>query len=450
MDILISILGVILTIFFIVGIHEFGHFIIARLCGIKVLCFSIGFGKSLYRWYDKKGTEYIIAAIPLGGYVKMLDEAEGAVPANELHLAFNRQPLYKRVAVIIAGPLFNFIFAFFIYWFIFIIGFNAMVPLIGNVEPNSIAAKAGIKPQDEIIRVADRLTQTWPNVIISLGRFLGDKQSLTIETKNTTTHAIQKHILDLNEWKIDALKPDPLDSLGIKIYEPIVPATIGKILPDSAAAQANLKVGDTLLSIGDKNINDWSEAMELITEHPTQTLLFKIKRENNVFTIPITIGYKKTIFLQTIGFLGITPQFDWPKHLIRFIQYNPLQAFLHAEQNTADFVYLNFLFLGKMILGKISLLSLGGPISIFQSAGDALHNGIIPFFSFLAFLSIAIGVINILPIPGLDGGHLLIYCIESIIGRPLSHAAQLLLFRFGLIILMILLAQAISNDIMRL
>lgn len=450
MDIIISTLGIILTIFFIVGIHEFGHFIVARLCGIKVLRFSIGFGKSLYRWHDKKGTEYVLAAIPLGGYVKMLDESEEIVLPEEVHLAYNRQPLYKRIIVVLAGPLFNFIFAFIIYWFIFVIGFTSVIPLIGKILPNSIAALAGLKAQDEIISLDHQPTKSWSNVLIRLSRFIGDTHTLAIETKNLKTQQAATHILNLAQWKVDELKPDPLKSLGIEPYEPTIPAIIGKIQSGSAAAQSNLKSGDVILSIENKKIHDWMEAINIISTHPSETLSFKIKRENKIFLTPIAIAYKIDMLFQKHGFLGISPQFIWPINQIRNIQYGPIQALSHAKQNTIDFIYLNFLLMGKMITGKVSLLSLGGPISIFQSAGAALNTGALPFFSFLAFLSIAIGVINILPIPGLDGGHLLFYCIEFITRRPLSPAAQILFTRLGLIFLMLLLAQAVSNDIMRL
>lgn len=450
MDIIISIFGVIITIFLIVGIHEFGHFIVARMCGIKVLKFSIGFGKALYRWYDKKGTEYVLAAIPLGGYVQMLDENEKNVPAEELHLAFNRQSLYKRVAVILAGPLFNFIFAFIIYWFIFIIGFTTVKPLIGKVLPNSIAANAGLKAQDEIISIAEQPTQSWPKVLIRLSQYIGNQDTLIIETQPQHSKTITTHTLDLAQWKIDALKPDPLTTLGIEPYEPNIPAIIGTIQTGSAADHAKLKQGDTIISIDNTPVKNWIEATTIISNHPSQTLTFKVKRGNNILLIPVTVDTKRKYIFEKHGFIGVNPQFTWPANILRHIQYSPIKALSYANRNLMDFIDLNFIVLGKMLTGKISLLSLGGPISIFQGAGTAFQTGILPFFSFLAFLSIAIGVINILPIPGLDGGYLLFYCIELITRRRVSPALQILFIRLGLILLMILLAQALSNDIMRL
>lgn len=360
MDFIIAITGFILTVFFIVGIHEFGHFIVARAVGIKVLRFSIGFGKTLLRWSDKKGTEYALSAIPLGGYVKMLDETEGHVPADQKHLAYNYQPIPKRLAVIFAGPLFNFIFAFFIYWCIFIIGFQTAAPVIIKVEPNSIAASAGLTSQDEIIKINQHETISWSSVIIRLSAFMGDSKTVTIETKNLITKKSTSHTLDLTHWQLDELEPDPLKSLGIIPFEKNTPLTI------------------------------------------------------------------------------------------REIQYKPIQALFHAAENTIDFIHLNFLLIGKMLIGKISVLSLGGPLTIVETAGNALTGGVTVFFGFLAFLSIAIGAINLIPIPGLDGGHLLFYTLELILQRPLSQRVQLLAFRLGLILLALVLAQAIANDLMRL
>lgn len=449
-DIITFIIGIIFTILIIVGIHEFGHFFVARLLGIKVLRFSIGFGKTLFCWHDKKGTEYVLAAVPLGGYVKILDETEGPVLPEEQHLAFNRQPIYKRVAVVLAGPLFNFILAFFLYWFIFMIGFTSIIPLIGKIIPHSIAAEAGLKPKDEIISIDHQSTLSFANVVFRLIPYLGDTNKVSIETKQLDAKVTQSHTLDLAGWNMDPLKPDPLGSLGIEPFEPEIPAIIDKISAGSPAEQSNLKKGDRILAIDKQKIKDWLQAIEIIHKNPDKQMKFTLKREGEILTIPVYIGFERNLLLQKHGFLGISPQFEWPKNLLRNNQYGIFESMSHAVQNISDFTRLNFLLFGKLITGKVSLKSLGGPITIFGSAGTALNNGILPFLSYLAFLSIAIGVINILPIPGLDGGHLLFYAIEFVRGRPLSINAQTLLYRFGLIFLMILIVQAIANDLMRL
>lgn len=363
LSILIAIIGVIITILLVVGVHEFGHFILARMTGVKVLRFSIGFGKALCRWHDKKGTEYVIAAVPLGGYVKLLDETEEDVPSAEKHLAFNNQPFYKKFLIIAAGPAFNVIFAFLLYWSLFMIGFISLVPMIGKITPHSIAAQAGMQPQQEIVRIDDRHTASWMSVVIGLLERTGDKGPLTIETKNPKTQALHPYSLDLSHWHMDDLKPDPLDSLGIVPFAPDKPLS-----------------------------ND----------------------------------------------------------LLKKNKYGPISALSHAWQNTKDFCYLNLMVFGKLVTGKVSLSSLGGPITIFESAGTAINNGFVPFLSFLAFLSIAIGLINIVPIPGLDGGLLLFQVIELMIRRPLPMRAQVLLFRIGFILILLLVTQALINDILRL
>ncbi len=450
LTVLISVIGIFLTIFFIIGVHEFGHFIVARWLGIKVLRFSLGFGKALIRRYDKKGTEFVLAAIPLGGYVKMLDENEDKVAPDELHLAFNRQPLYKKIAVVIAGPLTNFIFAFILYWLLFVIGFTTFAPVIGKIIPHSLVAQAGLKPQDEILSINDKKTIDWNAVIFRLMIYLGDKTQVKVKTQSLNSATTQEHTLDLTHWQMDPLKPDPLGSLGIEPYQPKIPLIIGTLLPHSPAAQSGLRINDIILFVEQQRIKNWEQLMQLIATHPTETLIFTIKRQTKTLSLPVTIGYKRNGFFQKQGFLGLAPQFKWPDELLRKTQYNFLTAFIPAKQQVVDFTSLNFLLLGKMLTGKISLQGLGGPITVFESAGTALNNGILPFISFLAFFSIAIGVINVLPVPGLDGGHLLIYFIEFILQRPLSMRVQTLFLRLGIIVLLVLITQALINDMMRL
>jgi regulator of sigma E protease len=450
LSLLISILGILLTIFCIVGIHEFGHFIVARLLGIKVLRFSLGFGKALIRRYDKKGTEYVLAAIPLGGYVKLLDENEGEVAPHELPYAFNRQPLYKKIAVVLAGPAANFIFAFVLYWLLFVIGFSSIIPLIGKVTPHSIAAEAGLKPQDEILSIDGKATRDWTAVVIRLMTHLGERAQIEIKTQPLNTFVIQQHTLDLSRWQMNNLKPDPLESLGIEPYQPEIPLIIGSILPDSPASKSGLKINDVILSIGQQPIKKWEQLTAHVAAHPNETLIFTLKRQTKILSLPVAIGYKTDALFKKYGFLGLAPQFKLPPELIRKTQYSPLTALAPAKQEVIDFTSLNFLLFEKMLTGKVSLQGLGGPITIFESAGTALNNGILPFIGFLAFFSIAIGAINIIPIPGLDGGHILIYFIELIIRRPLSTRVLNLTYRLGIIIILVLATQAIVNDIMRL
>lgn len=356
---LISIMAIIATIFFVIGTHEWAHFMMARLVGVKVLRFSIGFGKTLLRWQGKTGTEYVFALIPLGGYVKMLDEREAPVSEDERPHTYNQQPYYKKFLIVLAGPAMNLLCALCLYWIIFMVGFTTIRPIIGDITPTSIAAQAGLKTGQEIIAVDGEKTRTWNSVLFRLLAHVGNEDTALITTTN------QILALDLANWKIDGLTPDPLTSLGLT---PLMPA------------------------------------------------------------IPLIM----------------------PGNLIQHIQYSPIMALPEAWKQVKNLTYFNLLLFGKLITGKISLQSLGGPITIYQSAGSALNASILAFLGFLAFLSIAIGVINLLPIPGLDGGHLLIQTIEAVIRRPISEKILFNVYRLGFAVLIFFMVQALVNDLLRL
>lgn len=446
----VSIIGILITIFFVIGTHETAHFLIARLVGVKVLRFSIGFGKTLCRWHDKKGTEYVIALVPLGGYVKMLDETEDAVPENELHFAYNRQPFYKKFLIVIAGPITNLFCAFILYWIIFMVGFTTIKPMIGAVEPNSIAAVAGLKANQEIVKIDNQPVTAWAGFMLRLLSHAGNKDQATIDTLTTPQQTTSQHTLDLTDWKMDGLTPDPLSSIGIKPYMPTVPLIIGKIASDSPAAKAKLLIHDKIIAINQQPIKDWNQIITFITEHPDQTLTFNLERNKKNIQIVVTIGKQRDLFFKKSGYLGIGPDFTFPKNMLRNIKYPPLAAIKPAYQELYDFTYFNILLIGKLITGKLSLQSLGGPITIFDTAGDALNIGFVSFLGFLAFLSVSIGVINFLPIPGLDGGHLFIQLTESIIGRPVPEKLLSVLYRLGFMLILFILMIALVNDLLRL
>lgn len=449
MYLLVSILGILVTIFFVIGSHESAHFVTARLLGIKVLRFSIGFGRALWRWHDRSGTEYVIALIPLGGYVKMLDENEGPVETADLPLAFNRQPFYKKFLVVVAGPLINILSAILLYWLIFIIGFVSIRPIIGTVSPHSIAAEAGLKPKQEIIKVDHIATTGWPNVLFRVLTHVGNKDDMTITVKNPN-NKFSEHTLDLLNWRMNDLNPDPLQSLGIAPLEPDIPLVIGIISEASPAAESALKLGDKIIAINEKPIQGWLPLVKFIYEHPEYKGNITIERNNKQLILPLKIGYHRSWLGKKTGYLGIAPKFKWPAHLTHKVKYSPGEAFTHAFQEVSDLTYFNLLLFEKLLIGKLSIQSLGGPITIFESAGDALNFGLVAFLGFLAFLSISIGVINLLPIPGLDGGHLVIYLVEFIIRRPIPLNVLMLLYRLGFILLFVVLIQAFINDIVRL
>lgn len=367
LHILLSIIAFFITIAIVIGFHEFGHFVVAKIFGVKVLQFSIGFGKSLWSKYDKYGTEYRLAAIPMGGYVKLLDTREGDVKASEERFAFDKKPALQRFAILLAGPIANLILAFLVYWLIFSVGFTTTKPIVDKVIPNSIAAKAGFNSGNEIIAIGDRKISSWSAVVMELILHYGENKSLTFGIINN--EQVKTINVALSDWHLDNLRPDPLKSLGIVPFKP---------KPD-----ANGKL-------------QW----------PTEMY---VKRQLPIF-----------------------------------------KAFLEGLKQTAYFIKFNFVLLYKLVTGVISWQSLGGPFSLFQSAGGAAQQGFIVFLSFLALISISIGIANLLPIPGLDGSQL-VYCIyEMITGRPVSINVQILAFRIGLIILCLFMAQIIANDLLRL
>lgn len=449
MHIIISILGILITIFFVIGTHEFAHFYVARKLGVKVLRFSIGFGKKLWSWKDKSGTEYVIALIPLGGYVQMLDESEGDVAQEELPRAYNRQPFYKKFLIVLAGPVTNILCALILYWLIFLLGFTLIRPIIGEVIPDSIAAKSGLRSNQEIVGLDNHPVYSWPDFVMRLIAHVGNKDqvNITVENKNKTKNV---STLDLRLWKLDGLSPDPFASIGLIPFTPAIPLIIGHLADNSPAISADLRLQDKIIAINKKSISKWQDVMELIRLHPDETFQFTIERNKQIITLPVKIGYKHNILIQKTGYLGIAPKFNMPNELLRHIQYGPISAIPEALQQAYDFTYFNFMLIGKLVTGKVSLQSLGGPITIFDTAGDALNSGLVAFLNFLAFLSISIGVINLLPIPGLDGGHLFIQIIESIMGRAIKEKTLFILYRFGFMLLFCILAIALVNDLLRL
>lgn len=450
LHLVISILGILITIFFVIGTHEAAHFLTARLLGVKVLRFSIGFGKALWRWHDKTGTEYVLALVPLGGYVKMLDQSEGEVPKEELHLAYNNQPFYKKFLIVSAGPLTNIFCAFVLYWLIFIIGFTTVKPLIGSVTPGSIAAQAGLKANQEIVKADDGSVSAWTGFMLRLISHAGDNDQMTMAVMNTGDHKIEQHTLDLATWQLNGLTPDPLTSIGITPYMPDIPLIIGKMTANSPATAANLRIGDKLMTVNNQPIKTWDVLIDMIIAHPDETMTFTVERDNKMITLPVVIGHKTNILFKKSGYLGIGPNFTLPKEMLREVKYGPLAAIPQAWDEIYDFTYFNFLLVGKLITGKLSMESLGGPITIFDTAGDALNIGLVSFLSFLAFLSVSIGVINFLPIPGLDGGHLFIQIVELIIRRPVPEKIMLGLYRLGFMLILFVLVVAVVNDLMRL
>lgn len=446
---LVNILVFLVTISVLVLVHEWGHFIVARLFGIKVLRFSVGFGKVLWRYWGKSGTEYAVSALPLGGYVKLLDEREGLVGPSELAQAFNRKSLWIRVAVVVAGPLINIVFAVLVFTLISMIGITQLRPVIGQVIPESIAAQSAVPAESEITAVNGKSTPDWQSVILILIRELGNKGSIDLQVLPQTSQKPQSFLLPLDYWVIDPLEPDLLKSLGIVPYSPFIPPVIGKIKPGEPADQAGLKVGDKIISINGQAVHDWFDFVKYFRLHPQKSLPIVLERDGKTLDITVAIG-KRLTNLRWFGYLGIEPvKVQTPPEMQRKIQLNLGQALIQASSEVWSITVFNFVAIGKLIVGKLSLFSLGGPIAIYQTSGAAFSQGLLVYLEFLGLISVMLACLNILPMPGLDGGHLLFFVIEAIIGRPVSVALQALIFRIGFIILAVLIFQATINDLMR-
>lgn len=451
MGVIQIILAAIVTIGVLVTIHEYGHFWVARRCGVKVLRFSVGFGKALYKWYDRHGTEFVIAAIPLGGYVKMLDEREGDVAPEEVQYAFNRQPVGKRIAVVVAGPAANFLFAIVAYWLMYVIGITTVVPVIGAVESGSIAARAGVEVNHEIVAVDNEETATWQAINIQMLGRIGDSGAVILRTRSIDNSLEREYQLQVKDWLAGVEQPDPIGSLGIEPYRPMIPARIGQILEQGAGERAGLKAQDKVLSVAGEPVAQWEDLVQQVKANPQRPIDMEIEREGRVLTLTVTPDAKVTEDNKVVGYLGVGAEpVPWPAELQRTISYSIFGAWVPAVKKTWDMSVLTLVSLKKMLVGLISIKNLSGPITIAKVAGDSIDRGVETFLNFLAYLSISLGLINILPIPVLDGGHLMYYLVELVRGRPVSEKVQMLGLRIGISIILALMMLALYNDLTRL
>ncbi len=448
-SILFSLVSFIVALGILVAVHEWGHFWVARRCGVKVERFSIGFGKALWRKTDKLGTEYVIAAIPLGGYVKMLDDRVEPVKEQDLPYTFNHQPVLKRIAIIAAGPGTNFIFAIFALWLMFMLGQTKVHPLIGSVAPQSIAALAGMQANEKIIAIGEQQTSDWESINIELMSFIGNAQ-LPVTTEVSTSGAVHHYQLDTTNWAFDPDKQSSLASLGIKPWTPNITTTLALISEDSPASRAGLQVNDKILRFNGTPVNKWEQIVGYIEANPATDVTLTLLRDGREVTLPVSIG-RQDVDGKVKGFLGVVPQQEaWPESYLFVQQFNPVNAIYHAAVKTWRWMTLSVEMIGKLITGDVSVKNLSGPISIAQGAGISAAQGLVYFLSFLALISVNLGIINLLPLPVLDGGHLLYYFIELLTGKPVPESVQETGFKIGGAVLLLLMTIAIVNDITRL
>ncbi|MBI2785068.1 MAG: RIP metalloprotease RseP [Legionella longbeachae] len=434
----------------LVTVHEYGHFQVARWCGVKVLRFSFGFGPILARWRDKKGTEYAWSLFPLGGYVKMLDESEEAVAENERHLAFNNQSIWKRAAIVLAGPFFNFLLAFVALWLVLVIGMQSLAPIIGSVKPDSIAAHAGLRAQEEIIALNRTKINSWRDFQYAIMPLVGSQETIQLSIKSLIDGHQRQVLLPLSEWQLNNKKPDTLNSLGIEPFIPSIPPVVGEVLPDSPAAKAGLQNGDLILKVNGKSFDDWLFLVDYVQARPDTQLALAVKRKDIIQNITVLTGHQENKG-KVEGFLGVRSQkVQWPANWLRMEREGPLTAVGTAFKQTVQLTGTTFTLMGRLITGRIGLNSISGPVGIAQGAGDSGRSGLVSYLFFLALVSISLGALNLLPIPMLDGGHLLYYMLEAIRRKPLSEGLKSVGTYFGLLLLVALMFIALTNDISRL
>jgi len=453
MSILHNIFFFIVAIGVLVTFHEYGHYWVARKLGVKVLRFSVGFGKPLFSWRRKNDpdkVEYAIAAIPLGGYVKMLDEREGNVPAEELHRAFNRQPVLKRSLIVFAGPAFNFILAVFLYWLVFVVGTTAQRPLLGEPLAESIVAQAGFAIKDEILQVGESEVASWNTFRIALIDQGLDGGQVDIKVRDVNGYELVRS-LQLGDTRMLEDDADIVTKLGFDMWQPSLPAEIGGVVEDGAASQAGLARGDIIRSINSTAVNEWSEIVEQVRENPNTLMTFTVDRDGQRVDIDVIPGSRKQGD-EEVGYIGAYQNVpdEIRDEMIVELKYGVIESFPKAIVKTWDMSLLTLRVLWKMVTGEASLNNISGPITIAQYAGVTATIGFTTFIGFLAIISVSLGVLNLLPIPMLDGGHLFYYLIEVIKGGPVSETFEVRGQQIGVMILALLMMIALFNDFQRL
>ena len=451
MDMLYTILITLFTLAVLVAVHEYGHFWVARKCGVKVLKFSIGFGKSLGSWRDSKGTEYSVAVIPLGGYVKMLDEREGNVPEEELNQAFNRKPVLQRIAVVAAGPLANLLLAIVAYWFLFMAGERGYAPVIGQVEAGSIADVAGLEAGQEIVAVDGSDTPTWRALSFALLDRIGDSGKIEFAVRYPGSDMVYESEVVVDRWLSEQEEPDLFGGLGISMYTPEVPPVVDTVSPDSPAEAAGLRPGDRVLMADTVPMEKWMDWVDYVRARPGEVITLEIERDGQRQQRVITPERVTDESGETFGRVGVGVALpDMPEEMVRSFQRGPIESAGAAVVQTWELVGFTLNSIKKMIMGLISPKNLSGPITIAKVASASAKSGLEAYIGFLALLSVSLGVLNLLPVPVLDGGHLLFYTIELLAGRPVPEKIQALGYQLGLFLVLGMMALALYNDFTRL
>ena len=451
MNALFIIVAAILLLGPLIAIHEFGHYIVARKLGVKVLVYSIGFGPTLLKWTSKKsGIQYQLSALPLGGYVKMLDEREGNVAEEDLPKAFNRQSPWKRIAIVAAGPFINLAFAIVLFWILFLPSQEQLNTRVGKVLPNTPAASVQMQVGDQITAVDGTETKTWEKLNFALVNRVGETGSIEIQADRqgqiqTFKLPIQHFLKDQNQ--------SALDSLGFVPYRPPIAAVATKLSEDGAAIRQGMKEGDRIVSIDGVRVNDWFDVVSIVQASPEKLLKIDVLRQNQLVHLQVMPQAKRDNMGNVSGVLGVQSspgKIIIPDEYKQTIHYSPTEALVMAVDKTGQISGMILNSIVKMVRGLIGLDNLSGPITIAKVAGQSAEMGWQTFISFMALMSVSLGILNLLPIPMLDGGHLIYYFVELIRGKPVSEQIQLVGLKIGMVLLGSMMLLALFNDFMRL
>ena len=453
MDFLYSIVAFVVALGVLVTVHEFGHFWVARRLGIKVLTFSVGFGRALWsRRFGDDGTEFVIAMIPLGGYVKMLDESEGGVAVHERHRAFNRQPLSTRVAVVVAGPAFNFLFAVVAYWCMYMIGVDGLRPIVAETAPGSVAERAGFQPGDEMQSVQGKKVETWQSAVQAIVAASLDDGRIEVGVVDADRHR-RERLIDLGAIVVDDLTRGRFfERTGLAPARPVLPAVIGRVEAGRPAQRDGLRPGDRVVRAAGQSAESWSDWVHIVRDRPGETFDVVLDRDGARLTIRLTPDVEQAADGSPYGRIGaavMEPDDFIDRHYVT-VRHDPWSALVKGFVKTGEISVLTLRMMWKMLLLEVSLENLSGPIGIAEYAGASAQFGLPRFLEFLGLVSVSLGILNLLPIPLLDGGHLLYYAVEFLRGRPVSETSRYVGQRLGIALLVGLMGLALYNDLARL
>lgn len=445
-----SVLSIIVALGVLITFHEFGHYIVARACGVKVLRFSVGFGKPILKWVNKRNTEFTLALIPLGGYVRMLDEREVNVADSEKEQAFNNKTVWQRIAIVAAGPLANFLLAIVLYSFVALQGIQTVVPVVGEIKTGSVIAQSSLQVGDELTHINGQDVASWQQVNLALANLIGQTGTYQFRYIPQGGASEVASSFRLNAWLSDAEPSALIRAIGITPKRPDMPAIIEKVLPDGAAAVAGIEAGDEIVSVNGDLIRDWQGFVSIVQKSPQQALSITLIRNNQNVSLTLT-PRKREADGVAMGYVGLMVKpavldESWYKET----NYGFFAAIEYGIDRSGQMINLTLSSIYKMIKGLISIDNLSGPITIAKVASASAESGLQSFLQFMAYLSISLGVLNLLPIPVLDGGHLLFYFVEAVRKKPVSEKVQYLAYRIGASMLFALMLVAIFNDIARL